>query len=85
MAGYHLMEIPRGKFGEFSKIEEEVLEIKDAIQQNAKVMVLVELSDLYGAIDGYLRMHHPGTTMEDLATMARITGRAFENGGRHAD
>lgn len=29
---YHLTEIPRGVFGEFSKIEEEFLETKDALE-----------------------------------------------------
>lgn len=85
MAGYHKMEIPRGVFGEFSKIQEEVLEIQDSIAQNCKIMELIELSDLYGAISGYLKKHHPEITMDDLAKMAEITGRAFESGGRNAN
>lgn len=54
MAGYHLREIPRGTYGELSKIKEEIEEIEDSIAQGCKVMELVELSDLYGAIEGYL-------------------------------
>ena len=45
-------------------------------------MELVELSDLYGAIDLYLKVHHPGISMEDLAIMSRITERAFQSGRR---
>lgn len=82
MPGYHLRDIPRGQFGELSKIEEEIVEIKDSIEQGCKIMELVELSDLYGAIEGYLAKHHPNVTMEDLKSMAAITGRAFRNGGR---
>lgn len=80
--GYHLSEIPRGVVGESSKILEETLELQDAERQGAKIMALVELSDLVGAIELYLRNRHPHVTMEDLLTMARITRRAFENGRR---
>jgi len=80
--GYHLTEIPRGLFGDSSKILEEALELKDAELQGAKIMALIELSDLYGAMQGYLEKHHPNTTMEDLAKMSAITQRAFKNGHR---
>lgn len=80
--GYSLKNIPRGKFGEISKISEEVKELKDAITQDATIMALVELSDLYGAIEGYIKKHFPHVTMEDLKKMSAITGRAFENGHR---
>lgn len=82
MAGYHERQIPRGVFGELSKIKEEVEEIEDAVEQGCVIMELVELSDLYGAIEGYLAAHHPTTTMEDLKRMAHITGRAFRDGDR---
>lgn len=80
--GYHLSEIPRGTVGESDKLLEEVLELQDAERQGATIMALVELSDLVGAIELYLRHHHPSITMEDLTTMSRITRRAFENGRR---
>lgn len=82
MAGYHLRDIPKGIFGELTKIEEELEEIKDSIEQKSKVMELVELSDLYGAVQGYLEKHHPGVTMEDLRIMSDITQRAFRSGAR---
>lgn len=80
--GYHLTEIPKGQVGEISKIEEELAELKDAIKQGSTVMELVELSDLYGAIELYLRHHHVGKSMKDLAIMSEITQRAFINGLR---
>lgn len=82
--GYHLATIERGALGEASKIREETEEFLDAVAQDAHIMALVELSDLYGAIDAYLQRHAPGTTMEDLAKMAAITRRAFESGRRVA-
>jgi hypothetical protein len=80
--GYHLAPITKGVIGEVSKIEEELAELKDAIKQKSKVMALVELSDLLGAIDLYLRKHHPDTSIEDLLIMSAITARAFKNGAR---
>lgn len=52
--GYHNREIQKGVFGEFSKIYEEYEELLDALQQRCKILVLVEISDLLGAINGYL-------------------------------
>lgn len=80
--GYHLSEIQKGTFGEVSKIKEEVAELEDAIVQGAKVMALVELSDLIGAIEGFLKNYFPDITLEDLFIMSKITKRAFENGER---
>jgi hypothetical protein len=55
MAGYHVNFIPKGKLGDFSKIEEELFEFKDAHQQNSSIMELIELSDLIGASIAYYR------------------------------
>lgn len=81
-AGYHIANIPKGEYGEISKIEEEIAELRDAASQGSKIMELVELSDIYGAIEGYLRKYHPGILMKDLKDMAGITRRAFQNGSR---
>jgi hypothetical protein len=51
--GYHITSIQKGKNGEVSKIKEEILELKDAELQKSKIMALVELSDLIGAIELY--------------------------------
>lgn len=82
LPGYHLSNIEKGTIGELSKIYEEIEEIKDAENQNAKVMILCELSDLIGAIQAYLDKHHNSLNIMDLVTMARITKRAFDNGHR---
>jgi len=80
--GYHISDISKGELGEISKIQEEVDELRDAALQGSKIMELVELSDLYGAIKLYLEKHHSGHTMDDLKTMSGITARAFTNGFR---
>lgn len=80
--GYHLTDIEKGVLGDSSKIMEELLELQDAENQGCKVMALVELSDLIGAVKAYLKKHYPDIEMHDLATMAMITKRAFDNGRR---
>lgn len=80
--GYHLKKIEKGELGEISKIREEVEELIDAWEQNARIMELVELSDLIGAIDAFLARHHPGYSYDDLRIMNGITARAFKNGAR---
>lgn len=80
--GYHLTEIAKGVFGELSKIQEEVDEIRDAESQNNKIMVGLELSDLYGAIKAYASKYN--LTMEDLEIMSKATERAFQSGHRQS-
>lgn len=80
--GYHRVKIKRGKYGEFSKIEEEFHEFMDATQQNVAVMQLVELSDLFGAIEGWLEKYHPNVTLDQLCKMKDLTKRAFKSGHR---
>lgn len=82
MSGYHLNKIERGVFGEISKITEEFEEFKDANLQGVKLMELQELSDMLGAIEGYLTKNHPGITMNDLIDMSNVTQRAFKSGDR---
>lgn len=82
MAGYHLKEIEKGILGELSKIYEEVEEVKDAEEQGINIMLLVELSDMLGAVESYLEKHHPSITLQDLIKMKDVTKRAFETGGR---
>lgn len=82
MAGYHIKDIPRGKFGEISKIEEELAELKDADEQGVQIMVLCELADMLGAMREYLHRKFPGMTLKDLEDMANVTRRAFLSGAR---
>lgn len=80
--GYHIGDIPKGIYGEPSKIKEETEEFMDAVAQGSELMALVELSDLYGAMRGYLKKYHPTIKMSDLEKMSKITRRAFKNGHR---
>lgn len=80
--GYHINEIKRGEFGKVTKIYEELEELLDSLEQKNRIMALQELSDLYGAVRGYLEKEFPGFTMEDLEIMADATKRAFEDGTR---
>ena len=77
--GYHISPINKGEIGEISKIEEELAELKDARMQDNKILVLCELSDLYGSIECYIERYFPNITMEDLKKMSDATKRAFEN------
>lgn len=82
---YHLEEIEKGVYGQFSKIKEEFLEAEDSLKQNNKIMLLQELSDLYGAIEGYLEEEYKGTiTMEDIKVMSKVTNKVFQTGYRKA-
>lgn len=80
--GYHKNQIKKGTYGEISKIQEELEELQDAQQQNNKIMQLVELSDIIGAIEGFLDKHHPKITIQDLLIMAKATHNAFKSGDR---
>lgn len=80
--GYHIKTIEKGMLGESSKILEEVFELQDAEEQQVKIMQLIELSDLVGAIDMYLNKHFPDISFDDLVKMSKVTQRAFKNGRR---
>lgn len=77
---YHLRKIEKGVFGDISKVQEELLEYQDAMEQGSTIMAAVELSDLYGALEAVADSHK--LTMEDLKIMSRITNRAFITGYR---
>jgi hypothetical protein len=78
--GYHIRTITRGVLGQPSKIREELEELEDALEQNVKIMALVELSDLYGAVKAMATTL--GTSMEELKAMQEVTARAFQDGSR---
>ena len=78
--GYHKDIIPKGKLGEFSKIEEEFLELKDAYKQEHKILMLCELADLIGAIESFAGKFN--MSLEDVLQMKNSTKEAFEEGKR---
>ena len=65
----HLKEIPKGIYGDFSKIKEEFLELEDSVEQKDKVLQICELSDLIGAIEGF-SMKKFNLSIEDLHKFA---------------
>lgn len=80
--GYHKDNIQKGIIGESSKILEEVCELIDSEKQNNKIMSLVELSDIYGALEEYLINKFPNILMDDLKIMSDTNKRAISVGER---
>lgn len=68
--GYHMYPIPKGEYGKLSKIVEEAYEVYDAMAQSCRLMMLVELADLAGAIRGYLEAQ--GLRLEHAQNMAVV-------------
>ena len=79
--GYHLTTIPKGVLGEYSKVQEEFLELTDAHNQENKVLEICELCDLIGAIELYANKFN--LTLDDLIKMKEANKKAFEDGTRH--
>ena len=79
--GYHTKEIKKGTLGQFSKIEEEFEELKDAYEQDDPIMMLCECSDLIGAIKHFVNnLAH--ISLEDLIKFNEKTENAFKLGKR---
>jgi kynurenine formamidase len=78
----HKREIPRGKTGEFSKITEEYHEALDAFEQGNIVMLLIEFSDLFGAVEKFLEKYHPSISIEQIVRQAKATNELFKRGVR---
>ena len=79
--GYHKKEIEKGVLGEFSKIQEEIDELSDAIEQDDKIMQICELSDLIGAIESF-SLNKFNLSLEDLIKFSNKTKEAFKEGRR---
>ena len=74
---WHQKKIKKGIYGEFSKIEEEVEEAKDALEQKNHLMYLIELSDIIGAIEKIAEHHN--LTLEDLIAFSNKVKESKEN------
>ena len=79
--GYHTHEIQKGILGEFSKVEEEFEELKDAYNQTDPIMILCECSDLIGAIKHYVNQQF-NIELDDLIKFNNKTEQAFKIGKR---
>lgn len=79
--GYHINnDIKKGIVGEFSKIREEFEELEDGVNQDDKILIVCELSDLVGAIEEYAKKFN--MTLEDLKKFSDKTKSAFNEGKR---
>jgi hypothetical protein len=79
--GYHLRPIQtKGTFGKPSKIREELEELEEALEQDNRILALVELADLYGALEAVVESL--GATMDQVSKMSAATKRAFSDGSR---
>lgn len=76
---WHQRKIKKGVYGEFSKIEEEVEEAKDALEQKNYLMYLIELSDILGAIEKIAENHN--LTLKDLIAFSNKVkeSKEYEN------
>lgn len=72
---FHKRPISKGKYGELSKIQEELEEAFDAEEQSHRLMLLLELSDIVGAVEGVLIKKDFKHTIEDLIKFARLRGK----------
>lgn len=79
--GYHKRTIKKGSYGYFSKVQEEWDELQDALEQEDRILELVELTDLIGAIEGYT-LKKFNINLDDLVKFAKKTQSAFESGER---
>lgn len=78
---YHKKEIKKGEFGQVSKIIEEFEEFTDAYEQNDNVLMICELTDLIGAIDGFVKKRY-NLSVDDLVSFSEKTQDAFITGKR---
>ena len=79
--GYHKTIINKGTVGEFSKISEEYLELKDAVEQDCKILILNELCDLVGSVEMYVEQKF-NMTLKDIIQMKDLTKSSFVEGSR---
>ena len=77
---FHKAIIQKGIYGELSKIKEELDEAFDAESQNQDLMLLIELSDIIGAVEGVSKKY--GFTIEQLMKFAKLRSKvAIEEEG----
>lgn len=62
--GFHNRAIVKGVYGQLSKIREELEEAEDAEDQGIDLMVLLELADILGAVEGVALRY--GMTLDQL-------------------
>lgn len=77
---FHKREISKGVLGELSKVREELEEAEDALEQGQELMLLIELSDLVGAVG--LVSEKYGISLDQLVTFAKLRRQVGEQVAR---
>lgn len=70
---FHLKPIKKGKYGQLSKIKEELDEAYDAAKQGQNLMLLIELADIVGACGGVAETL--GMSLDDLIKFAKLRSK----------
>ncbi|AEO93545.1 gp286 [Bacillus phage G] len=73
MSGFHNRKIQKGIYGELSKIEEELQEAYDAEEQGQDLMLLIELADMIGAIEGVAKKYN--MSLDQLVAFAKLRSK----------
>ncbi len=76
---FHKKHINKGVIGEFSKVREEFEELEDAFEQKDMILMMVELADLYGAIEEFAGEKF-GITMSDIKSFSDKTKSMYVDG-----
>lgn len=67
---FHIVPITRGEYGYLSKVQEELEEALDAEKQENPLLLLIELSDIIGAVGGVA--DRIGSSLEDLVKFSNL-------------
>ncbi len=70
MSDWHIRKIPKGTYGELSKIKEELEEAYDSEERGQILMLMFELSDIIGAAGGVAAKY--GMKLDDLVTFSKL-------------
>lgn len=62
-----IIQLRKVKLEKYQRLKKKFLEFQDAHAQNFKVMELIELSDLLGAVEEYIKKYN--TMLKDLKSL----------------
>lgn len=76
LSPFHTQPIKKGQYGELSKIQEELDEAFDAEKQGIDLMLLIELSDIIGAVEGVAKKYN--FTLDQLIQFSKVRKKVAE-------
>ena len=80
---FHVMPVRRGTYGELSKVQEELDEALDAETRGQKLLLMIELSDIIGAVAGVAERH--GYSLDDLIQFSELRRNVFRQEAEEAN